>query len=268
MNNDTGAIFVVKVQNAMQDPRDSDALLRELNVLQELRHPHIVSYLGHEVVKGHLCICIEYMPGGSLRGMLQEFGAFKGERLRKTTRGVLEGLNYLHTHNPLVVHRDLKGANVLMDHGRCWPKLADFGCSKISTNMKGSQSFSNAGSIPWMAPEMINAGTEVLVDGEARKRGAGRKADIWSLGCVILEMASAANPWGNGAFSNVFQAYCIIGQSGNLPPIPDDLQGKAREFLALCLRRDVLERPCAHELLLAPFMQGWELEPAAPFPTL
>jgi len=245
----TGEVFVVKQATVSKgdDPSHDEALLRELDLVKGLRHPHIVSYLGHEYVDGRLCICLEFCCGGSLRSMVDEFGAMQGELLQKATHGVLEGLNYLHTHNPLVVHRDLKGANVLMDR-HFWPKIADFGCSK-KCSLAGSMSFNVVGSFPWMAPEMITA--EV-----SQKRGAGRKADIWSLGCVILEMASAANPWGKGAIRNGLQAYGIIGRSDRTPPIPEELCGDGRNFVELCLHRDSHQRPLSQDLVRHPWMQN------------
>jgi len=253
-NTSTGEVFAVKEASVTRDadPKQTETLVRELAILQDLRHPHVVSYLGHEFVNGRLCICIEFMPGGSLRGMVNEFGPWVGELLQRATRGVLEGVNYLHTHNPLVVHRDLKGANVLMDQ-HFLPKLADFGCSKYSRDsLAGSQTFSTVGSIPWMAPEVICAH-----DQNSKHRGPGRRADIWSLGCVVLEMATAANPWGQGAFDNFLQAYTVIGLSSKMPPIPADLSPVGRDFVSLCLRRDDLQRPWAEELLRHGFVQGW-----------
>lgn len=241
---------MVKQANAErgENPLRDDALVRELDLVKGLRHPHIVTYLGHEYVDGRLCICLEFCSGGSLRSMVDEFGAMQGDLLQKATLGVLQGLDYLHTHKPLVVHRDLKGANVLMDQ-HFWPKITDFGCSKQCT-LSGSLSYSVVGSFPWMAPEMITAEM-------SQKRGAGRKADLWSLGCTIVEMASAANPWGKGAIRNGLQAYSIIGRSERTPPIPEELCAEGRAFAELCLQRDSHKRPLTPELLRHPWMQSW-----------
>ena len=69
-------------------------------------------------------------------------------------------------------------------------KLADFGCSKSFeasfSNLKGQIK----GSLPWMAPELIV------------NKGYGRKADVWSLGCVVVELAIGGNPWGDDFFTN------------------------------------------------------------------
>lgn len=240
LNIETGEVFVVKqaVPDRRTHERRDASLLKELEVLQGLRHPHIVSYLGHEYVDGCLCICLEYMSGGTLRDMVNEFGPMSSELLSKATRAVLEGLQFLHSRRPLVVHRDLKGANVLVDQ---WfrPKLADFGCSTFS--LAGSLSFFTAGSIPWMAPEVMTAEL-------SKKRGGGRRADVWSLGCLILELATAANPWGKQAFSNPLQAYTVIGRSDRTPPIPDGLPQTVKDFVGMCLNRDPSQRPWCSDL--------------------
>lgn len=250
LHDKTGDVFVVKQATASrdEDPSKDEALLRELDLVQGLRHPNIVCYLGHEYVNGHLCICLEYCAGGSLRSMVDEFGPLDGGLLQKATCGILNGLNYLHTHDPVVVHRDLKGANVLMDRNFL-PKLADFGCSKMcNDSLSGSLSYSVVGSFPWMAPEMITAEP-------SQKRGAGRKADVWSFSCVVLEMAAATNPWGEGAIRNGLQAYSIIGRSDRTPPIPDKMPTLGHDFVRACLQREPRMRPDCWDLLGHPWMQ-------------
>jgi len=237
----TGRIFAAKVARISKkdDKAVCEKLQQELEICKHLRHRHIVACLGHEFVNERLYIYLEYVPGGSLRSMVNEFGPLEEPLLVKATRGMLKGLNYLHKHNPPVVHRDLKGANVLIDLDFC-VKLADFGCSKCDAM---SQSFSRVGSIHWVAPEVL------------QDAGHGRRGDIWSLACVVIEVATAADPWGAGAFDNIMQALFVIASSERTPPLPDALPEAARNLVSKCLVRSPEDRPSASELLRHPFVQ-------------
>lgn len=240
LDTETGQIFVVK-QAAVEkaDTSFREKLEGELKICKGLRHKNIVSYLGHDYDGDALYIHLEYVSGGSVASLLKEFGPFDLELLQNATRGMLKGLDYLHTHKPPVVHRDIKGANILIDDGFC-AKLADFGCSKISTV---TTSFTTLGSVPWMAPEVFT------------KAGHGRKADIWSLGCTVLEMATAEKPWGNSMFDNVMFAIRQISMSEATPPIPACLDVQARDLVCQCLQRDPERRPRSRQLLRHEFMR-------------
>lgn len=245
LDKQTGHIFAVK-KGAFEDadPDDRKHLERlqdEINICKGLRHPHIVSYLGHEYSQGNLYILLEYVAGGSIAAVLNEFGPLEYHLLKTGTKGVLEGLDYLHTRSPPVVHRDIKGANLLVDQNFC-VKLADFGCSKRDAQ---TRSFTTIGSIPWMAPEVM-----------VQKDGHGRKADIWSVGCTIIEMATADKPWGKNKFDNVMAAIKHIGMSGNTPPISDDVPADARDLISRCLKCSPDERPWSVELLAHDFIQS------------
>merc|ERR1711920_212342 len=157
------------------------ALQNEVSLLKDLKHPHIVAYMGHDYIDSCLYMYLEYMPGGSMAQVLQAFGAFEESLIADYTRQILAGLVYLHHENtPPVVHRDIKGANILVGLD-ARVKLADFGCSKRSQE---TMSYTLRGSVPWMAPEVIS------------HTAYGRSADVWSFGCVLIEMGSAKVPWG------------------------------------------------------------------------
>jgi len=245
MEKRTGRIFAVKQAvvdlSCEEDRKYRDKLQNELNICKDLRHPNIVACLGFESTSSELNIYLEYVAGGSMSSLLTEFGALDGYMLRQATLGVLDGLNYLHTRSPPVVHRDIKGANILVGLDFC-VKLADFGCSKRSDLTK---SFTTTGSIPWMAPEVI-----------LQEDGHGRKADIWSFGCAMIEMASAEKPWGNGKFENAMFALRHISMSDATPPIPEALDELGQDLARLCTQRDPEKRPSAAELLEHPFLLG------------
>lgn len=233
-----GDIFAVK-ESVVRDGNEDDRkfvkkLEDELNVYKFLRHPNIVTYLGHDYENGKLFIYLEYIAGGSMASVLVEFGPLNGQMLHRATSGLLEGLNYLHTCDPPVVHRDIKSANVLVGVDFC-VKLADFGCSKRSDV---TRSFTTTGSVLWMAPEVIRCA-----------EGFGRKADLWSLGCTIIEMATAVKPWGDCAFDNFVAAVMHIGMSNDIPPIADTLPETVQDLIGQCLRRNPEERPWARTLL-------------------
>lgn len=229
----TGNIFAVKVSEICDgDEQHQEVIRRELTINKKLRHKHIVSFLGYEYTDQRLFIYLEYVAGGSLRSMLNEFGPLDDALLPKAAKGILEGLNYLHNHDPPVVHRDLKGSNVLVDLN-FRVKIADFGCSRCDSN---SQSFNSYGSALWMAPEVVCG-------------GHGRKADMWSFGCVFIEMTTAKDPWGPGAFDNLMHALREIGTQDRTPPVPEGLGVSARDFLGHCLQRAPADRFTAADLL-------------------
>lgn len=102
-------------------------LLREIDVLSQLDHPHIARYLGAERDGEVFRIFMEYVGGGSLNSLIKQFGSFEPAVAAFYTRQLLSGLQYLHKKG--IAHRDIKGANVLLDH-KGHVKLTDFGCSK------------------------------------------------------------------------------------------------------------------------------------------
>jgi len=240
-----GTIFAVKVgridERDEHDRKYCENLQRELEICGDLRHRHIVSCLGHAYINQRLFIYLEYVSGGSLRHHLREFGPLEGPLLQKAARGVLKGLRYLHEHEPPVVHRDLKCANILVDQQFC-VKVADFGCSKRDSF---TQSFSQVGSALWSAPEVFH-----------QEGGHGRKADIWSFGCVMAEMATAVEPWGRGAFDNIMHAIQVVGFSKRTPPVPEELSDAGRDMCRRCLTRAPDSRPSASQLLEHEFVRA------------
>mmetsp|Transcript_104792 Transcript_104792/g.208235 ORF Transcript_104792/g.208235 Transcript_104792/m.208235 type:complete len:325 (-) Transcript_104792:125-1099(-) len=232
-----GTIYAVKVAKADRRHNGSfpESLRRELEICRKLNHPNIICCLGHRFENGELNIYFEFAAGGSLRQALNQFGPLQGPLHQKATRALLNGLHYLHTHTPPVVHRDVKGANVMVDISFCM-KLGDFGCSKCKDTTK---TFSSVGTLHWMAPEVI----------KQTEQGHGRMVDIWSFGCVILEMATAADPWGKDAFDNMMHAMKVISMTNSYPPIPDNLSPGACELVKNCLRRDPAERLSTSQLL-------------------
>ncbi|KAG8083087.1 hypothetical protein GUJ93_ZPchr0014g47087 [Zizania palustris] len=239
-NNDSGEMCAMKeVTLFMDDPKSKESakqLGQEITLLSRLQHPNIVQYYGSETVDDKLYIYLELVSGGSIHKLLQEYGQLGEPAIRSYTQQILSGLAYLHAKN--TVHRDIKGANILVDpSGRV--KLADFGMAK---HINGHQCpFSFKGSPYWMAPEVIK-----------NSNGCNLAVDIWSLGCTVLEMATSKPPWSQ--YEGI-AAMFKIGNSRELPPIPDHLSEQGKDFIRKCLQRDPSQRPTAVELLQHPFMQ-------------
>ncbi|KAH9677702.1 mitogen-activated protein kinase kinase kinase YODA [Citrus sinensis] len=188
-------------------------------------------------VEDKLYIYLEYVSGGSIYKLLQDYGQFGEPAIRNYTQQILSGLAFLHSKH--TVHRDIKGANILVDpNGRV--KLADFGMAKHIAGHSCPLSFK--GSHYWMAPEVIK-----------NSSGCNLAVDIWSLGCTVLEMATTKPPWSQ--YEGV-AAMFKIGNSKELPTIPDDLSDEGKDFIRLCLQRNPLNRPTAVKLLDHPFVKG------------
>ncbi|KAG0266968.1 ATP binding [Actinomortierella ambigua] len=206
--------------NAQKDEKQKqlvEALEREIDLLKELHHERIVQYLGSDREKGHINIFLEYVPGGSIASLLANYGPFSEILVRSFVKQILEGLDYLHECD--IIHRDIKGANILVDNKGCI-KISDFGISKKveddlkSINVKSARP-SLQGSTFWMAPEVV------------KQIATTYKADIWSLGCLVVEMFTGTHPFPQ--FSQM-QALFQIG-SNCTPDIPEDISDDAKDFL-------------------------------------
>lgn len=133
-----------------------EAVENEIELMRNLDHPHIVRYLGYkrDEEAGSFYILLEYVSCGSIQALIKTMGGPLDEKvIRKYARQILLGLAYLHSRNPPVIHRDIKGGNVLVETtGNV--KLADFGCSKVLSDLV-VQNNSVLGTPHWMAPEVI-----------------------------------------------------------------------------------------------------------------
>jgi mitogen-activated protein kinase kinase kinase len=221
-----------------------NALKVEIDLLQGLRHPHIVQYLGTSSDETHLNIFLEYVAGGSIAGMLKQYNTFQEPLIRNFVRQILDGLSYLHGQN--IIHRDIKGANVLVDN-KGSIKISDFGISRrgdvaASANQlpgSGLNRPSLQGSVFWMAPEVV------------RQSAHTKKADIWSLGCLIVEMFSGARPFPD---KSQLQALFAIGSNQAKPTIPETASEEAKTFMNKTFEIEHEKRPSADELLKDPFL--------------
>ncbi|GHJ85831.1 hypothetical protein NliqN6_2233 [Naganishia liquefaciens] len=251
LNATTGDMMAVKqvelptTDRDRQDKRQTSmikALRDEIELLKHLEHPHIVQYLGWEESGEHISIFLEYVPGGSIASVYRKHQKFEEAVIKNFTKQILEGLSYLHAKG--ILHRDLKADNILVDSdGTC--KITDFGISKQAEDAYASAGGTNLkGSVFWMAPEVIrNMG-----------RGYSAKVDIWSLGCLVLEMFAGRRPWGE---DSVLTTMFSVGQHNKRPPVPDDvvLSATANDFMnEKCLAIEPNERPTAEELKRHPFI--------------
>lgn len=277
LNLDTGTFMAVK-EIRLQDPQLIPTIVKqisdEMGVLAVLDHPNIVQYYGIEVHRDKVYIFMEYCSGGSVAGLL-EHGRIEDETVIMVYAfQMLEGLAYLHQAN--IVHRDIKPENVLLD-GNGLIKYVDFGAAKIIARQGQTMMAQDQGALPphrnrgedgkganaagaqrgapqktmtgtpmYMSPEVIRGDAPVT----SRFSGA---ADIWSLGCVILEMTTGRRPW--SSLDNEWAIMYNIAQ-GNPPQLPSDDQMSegGMDFLKRCFERDPARRSTAAELLQHPWI--------------
>ena len=248
LNSLTGELMAVKQvempTSTKEDARKQsmiDALAREIALLKDLQHPNIVQYLSSSKEDNCFNIFLEYVPGGSVAAMLNNYGPLKEPLVRNFVRQILQGLAYLHGKN--IIHRDIKGANVLVDN-KGGIKISDFGISKkVEAGLLNSSAAhhrpSLQGSVFWMAPEVVKQTSYTL------------KADIWSLGCLVVEMLTGSHPYPD---CSQLQAIFKIGTGGSAPAIPQKCTAEAKTFLAQTFELDHNKRPTAEALLTSPFM--------------
>ena len=282
---DDGVHLAMKEQLGAQR-RDAEEAKLVLELLKGLRHPHLTEMLDvvFDPVGGRLCILMEYVSGGTLGALVRGMDT----RLEEATAAyyihqVLQALSFLHSNE--VVHRDIKGDNILLTpEGTA--KLCDFGSLKklnsdadwgklpspaaMPFSPAAGMPFSNAtmstcgntqvGSPNWIAPEVLACGTGFVT--------AGTPADIYSLGCTVSEVLNKGVPPGKADCANLWAA---MMNAPAYPPenVVEDVSTSAHDFIWKCLTKDPSERDDAPELLRHPFIALWvegtmSAKPSAP----
>ncbi|XP_036276251.2 mitogen-activated protein kinase kinase kinase 4 isoform X1 [Pipistrellus kuhlii] len=233
---DTGELMAMKeIRFQPNDHKTIKETADELKIFEGIKHPNLVRYFGVELHREEMYIFMEYCDEGTLEEVsrlgLQE------HVIRLYSKQITVAINVLHEHG--IVHRDIKGANIFLTSSGLI-KLGDFGCSvKLKNNaqtMPGEVN-STLGTAAYMAPEVIT---------RAKGEGHGRAADIWSLGCVVIEMVTGKRPWHE--YEHNFQIMYKVGM-GHKPPIPERLSLEGKDFLSHCLESEPRLRWTASQLL-------------------
>ncbi|XP_037477858.1 mitogen-activated protein kinase kinase kinase 17-like [Triticum dicoccoides] len=232
----SGELFAVK---SAAGATCAAALRREQCVMAGLRSQRVVSCIGGRGARdGSYHLFLEFAPGGSLADHLES--GLDERAICGYAADVAAGLAYLHGAG--MVHGDVKARNVVIGaDGRA--KLADFGCSRKA----GADVPIIGGTPAFMAPEV------------ARGEEQGPAADVWALGCMVVEMATGRAPW-SGMDGDALGALHRIGYTEAVPEVPKWLSADAKDFLARCLVRQASDRCTSAQLLEHPFLASADVE--------
>ena len=237
LNVTTGITVAVKrVGLTGINPAELEGIMQEIKLLEALEHPNIVKYLDSVHTDEYLNIILEFVENGALSSLLSKFGGgFPEPLVCHYIVQVLMGLHYLHQQG--VIHRDIKGANILSTkEGNI--KLADFGVATKLTDSRRSDSV--VGTPYWMAPEIIE------MTGQQSSA-----CDIWSVGCTVLELLTGKPPYFD---LQQMPALFRIVQDEH-PPLPDGISASLRDFLLSCFAKDPNRRIDAAGLLKHPWLK-------------
>jgi Protein kinase domain len=216
----------------------------EIQLLRNLDHMNIVKYIDAIRTDDNLNIVIEYVENGALSGLLSKLHQSNVEEglVAVYTKQILLGLKYLHDQG--VIHRDIKGANILSTKEGI-VKLADFG---VATKLNESRkSDSVVGTPYWMAPEIIE------MTGQQSSA-----CDIWSVGCTVVELLTGKPPYFD--LQQMPALFRIVQDSH--PPLPDNISDALEDFLMQCFQKDPLRRISADGLLKHTWLKQVELPTA------
>jgi len=200
----TVAIKQLKQQSLTED--SVAELHAEATVMSQLHNPHIVQFYGFCFESPHFALVMEYMPDGSMYGLLHSDHPLTWDARTQMGIDVGAGLEYLHQQD--ILHRDLKSMNVLLyqQAGAYRCKLTDFGLSKVKTETKLTTTVGGKGTLAWMAPELFG-----------RRAVYAKASDVYSYAVVLWELASRATPFSDAHDPALIGTWVREGEREDIP---------------------------------------------------
>ncbi|WZZ62132.1 hypothetical protein YC2023_062239 [Brassica napus] len=252
----------IKVIDLEESEDEIEDIQKEISVLSQCRCPYITEYYGSYLHQTKLWIIMEYMAGGSVADLLQSGHPLDETSIACITRDLLHAVDYLHSEGK--IHRDIKAANILLtENGDV--KVADFGVSaqltRTISRRKEGRLFATSIPITYVEPRIVEScartpfwmAPEVIQNSE----GYNEKADIWSLGITVIEMAKGEPPL---ADLHPMRVLFIIPRE-NPPQLDEHFSRPLKEFVSLCLKKVPAERPSAKELIKHRFIKNAKKSP-------
>ncbi|KAK9091898.1 hypothetical protein Syun_026809 [Stephania yunnanensis] len=230
----------VRLRSFSYDPSVIDRLFSEVRLLRTLKNDSIIAlfnvWLDEE--HGKLNFITEVCTSGNLREYRKRHRHVSMKALKKWSRQVLWGLDYMHTHEPCVIHRDLNCSNVFINGNVGQVKIGDLGLAAIVG--KSHLAHSVLGTPEFMAPELYEEDYTELVD-------------IYSFGMMVLELVTVEIPYSEcDSIAKIYKKVTAGVKPQALNKVKDQ---EVRDFIEKCLGKP-RERPSASELLEDPFFDG------------
>ncbi len=203
----------------------------EAALLSQLRHPNIIAPVGATIKP--VSFIMDYCSRGNLMSLLMDSSiSLHWEKKKKMLEDVASGMQYLHHQDPVIIHRDLKSLNILIDEN--WvAKVSDFGLSRFKAPTVSEKMTGQAGTYHWMAPEVINS------------QHYTEKADIYSFGIIMWEVSFRSIPYDGMQPVQIVAA--VLGRRER-PRIPPGTPKRLAVLIQECWQHNPSLRPSFDEI--------------------
>nr|XP_045015578.1 serine/threonine-protein kinase Nek8 isoform X2 [Jaculus jaculus] len=231
---DQKLVIIKQIPVEQMTKEERQAAQNECQVLKLLNHPNVIEYYENFLEDKALMIAMEYAPGGTLAEFIHKRcnSLLEEETILHFFVQILLALHHVHTH--LILHRDLKTQNILLDKHRMVVKIGDFGISKILSSK--SKAYTVVGTPCYISPELCEG------------KPYNQKSDIWALGCVLYELASLKR-----AFEAAnLPALVLKIMSGTFAPISDRYSPELRQLVLSLLSLEPAQRPSLSHIMAQP----------------